>query len=88
MNRFDVPEAEAASELPIRLRVCNVLRQWVADQYLDFDQQLIETLITFIEDKLVNHKSYKTFATSLLNTIAAVFILTLPSFFLFFLQQY
>eukprot|EP00026_Physarum_polycephalum_P009956 Phypoly_transcript_10097.p1 GENE.Phypoly_transcript_10097~~Phypoly_transcript_10097.p1 ORF type:complete len:431 (-),score=72.76 Phypoly_transcript_10097:49-1284(-) len=71
MQRFEVPEAESANELPIQLRVCNVLRQWVEYQFFDFDKQLLETLVTFIDTKLINHKSYKAFATSILNTIQA-----------------
>jgi hypothetical protein len=66
-------ESESVNELPIQLRVCNVLRQWVDTQFFDFDKELLETLLAFIDSKLINHKSYKAFATSILNTINLVF---------------
>ena len=73
-----MPDSESVNELPIQLRVCNVLRQWVENQFLDFDSHLLETLVAFIDAKLVNHKSYKTFAVSILNAITAVLTLISP----------
>jgi hypothetical protein len=47
-----------------------VLRQWVeSSSFCDFDKHLLETLVAFVDSKLANHKSYKTFASSILNTI-------------------
>jgi len=64
--RYDVPELKEATEKerqefvknqqhPIRLRVFNVLRAWVANYFYDFaeDRSLVETLLEFISQRMM-----------------------------------
>ena len=71
LQRYNVPESHKEFELPIQLRICNVLRRWVELQYREFNPSTIERINQFAE-VLAGSKSYKQFATSVTQTLEKI----------------
>ena len=77
IERFNVPDLPTHTNstisdqewksqvLQIKLRVGNVLRQWLADFIYDFNQNMLRKLQLFIDDKLEKDKQLRSVATSL-----------------------
>lgn len=54
IERYHVPAAtHSDSEVKrIQLRVCNVLKYWVSQHFDDFDHDLIQTVVNFVDESL------------------------------------
>ncbi len=54
MERYHVPpSSHSPAEIKrIQLRVCNVLKNWVVQYFDDFDHELIQTVVTFVDEHL------------------------------------
>jgi hypothetical protein len=71
LQRYNVPESHNQFELPIQLRICNVLRRWVDLQYREFNTAVVEQIEQFAS-VLAENKSYKQFATSVRQTLEKI----------------
>lgn len=71
IQRFHVPEEKRDIALPIQLRTCNALKQWVETSYLDFSPEFLATLDEFLSE-LSNHKSYHKYSTQITQQINKV----------------
>lgn len=92
LERFDVPDippehlASTISDnewqqqiLQIKLRVGNILKQWVHEFIYDFNQTMLRTLNMFIEDKLLKHPNLSSLGLTLKKNLDKKLMMTLTS---------
>ena len=68
ISRFRVPDDHERERIPIQLRTCNILRQWIDTQYNDFNDDLIDELNLFLKE-ISASRDYEKFITHIRNTL-------------------
>eukprot|EP01094_Clydonella_sp_ATCC50884_P023673 TRINITY_DN5739_c0_g1_i2.p1 TRINITY_DN5739_c0_g1~~TRINITY_DN5739_c0_g1_i2.p1 ORF type:complete len:981 (-),score=236.14 TRINITY_DN5739_c0_g1_i2:206-2971(-) len=59
VERYHVPEREAKNRVTIQLRVCNTLKYWVENCAHDFDHDLAQQLMDFIDNTLMSNAQWR-----------------------------
>eukprot|EP00164_Ancoracysta_twista_P010056 GFYU01015047.1.p1 GENE.GFYU01015047.1~~GFYU01015047.1.p1 ORF type:complete len:854 (-),score=178.57 GFYU01015047.1:98-2584(-) len=66
MQRYSIPESKRQSMkedevMRIQLKVCNVLKTWVANYHFDFNEKMLDSLKHFIDNTVANNRKLQTF---------------------------
>lgn len=70
LQRFDVPAHLTAEELPVQLRVCNVLRLWSEAHIDECSPEELAMLENFVETKLRNSQGYSKYGEKISELIS------------------